>query len=199
MNEYVSAAALKATLGITVATYDADITTAVSAASRGIDEATHRRFWADADATKVRHYTPHVRSRVLTIDDLVTLGSVKTDHSGDATFTTTLTENTDFVLEPLNAADENPVEPYTRVRLHPASSAYWPAYPRSVQVTGKFGWPAVPDQVVRATTILATKLFKRQDAPFGIVTAGIDQATAMRIAVNDPDVRFLIEPFMKLV
>lgn len=196
-NEYVSAATLKTTLGITVSTFDTDITTACSAASKGIDQACNRRFWADADTAQVRYYSPP-SSRVLAIDDLITLTSLLTDLDGDGTFETTLTNNTDFVLEPLNAAAETPARPYNRVRLHPRSSAYWPRYPRSVKVTGKFGWAAVPDEIVRATTILATKLFKRQEAPFGIVTAGVDDVTAMRIATSDPDVRFLIGPYVRL-
>lgn len=198
-NEYITPTILKATLGITVSTYDTDITTAISAASRGIDVACNRLhgFWADATATVERYYSPPPGATVCPIDDLVTLGSVKTDTSGDATFATTLTQNTDFYLEPLNAAVEVPAHPYTLIRLAPG--AYFPSsFIRSVKVTGKFGWPAVPDQVVRATTILATKLFKRQESPFGIVTAGIDQATAMRILQSDPDVRFLIEPFVRL-
>jgi hypothetical protein len=196
-NEYISASTLKTTLGITVTTYDTDIGTACSAASRGIDGACNRRFWADSTTSSVRYYTPSPTSRTLAIDDLVTLTSVLTDTAADNTFSTTLTVNTDFVLEPLNAAAETPARPYTQIVLHDSTS-YWPDRRRSVKVTGKFGWAAVPDEVVRATTILATKLFKRQESPFGIVTAGVDQATAMRIASSDPDVRFLIEPYVRL-
>ncbi len=196
-NEYVSASALKTSLGITVSTFDTDITTACSAASRGIDQACNRRFWADSDATKVRYYTPVVTSRLLPIDDLVTLTSLATDTGADGTFATTLTVNTDFVLEPLNAAAETPARPYTSIALYELASQ-WPWRRRSVKVTGKFGWAAVPDEIVRATTILATKLYKRQESPFGIVTAGVDQVTAMRIAVSDPDVKFLIGPYMRL-
>jgi hypothetical protein len=56
----------------------------------------------------------------------------------------------------------------------------------------------VPDEIVRATTILAIKLFKRQETPFGVLSVGVDQATAMRIAQSDPDVRFLIGPYLKM-
>lgn len=197
-NEYVSATTLKATLGITVSTFDTDITTACSAASRGIDRACNRRFWVDADANQIRYYTPNPQRAVLFTDDIVTVTTLAIDQSGGTSFATTLTANTDYVLEPLNAAVETPVQPYTSIRLHPSGGKSWPAYPRSVKITGKFGWPAVPDEIVRATTILATKLFKRQESPFGIVTAGVDQATAMRIAMSDPDVKFLISPFIKL-
>jgi hypothetical protein len=184
--DYISSSDLKTTLGITVATYDTDIATAVAAASRGIDGATNRRFWADTGTANVRYYQGSETSRTLTIDDLVSVTELATDTSGDNTFADVLVNNTDFTLEPLNAAAENPARPYTLVRLHVGSSAYWPIYPRSVRITGKFGWPAVPSEIVRATTILATKLFKRQESPFGIVTAGVDDITAMRIATGAP-------------
>jgi hypothetical protein len=43
-------------------------------------------------------------------------------------------------------------------------------------VTGQFGWSTSPEDIKAATSILAAKLFKRvREAPFGIVTVGIDQ------------------------
>lgn len=197
-NEYVSAATLKSTLGITVSTYDTDITTACSAASRAIDGITSRRFWKDTDAASVRYYTPVQSYGTLQIDDLVTLTSVYVDDLGDGSFPTLLVANTDFVVEPLNAAAESPARPYTQLRTHPnAPSSSWPRYPRSVKVTGRFGWPSVPDEIVRATTILAIKLFKRQESPMGVVTVGPDDV-AIRVAGSDPDVRMLVDPYRKM-
>jgi hypothetical protein len=69
--------------------------------------------------------------------------------------------------------------------------------PSSVAVTGQFGWPAVPAQVIEATTILATRLLRRaREAPFGVVGLGIDGA-AVRISRFDPDVGFLLDPLVK--
>jgi hypothetical protein len=194
--DYISSSDLKTRLGITVTTYDTRAAGAVAAASRGVDGACDRRFWADADATSVRYYSPAPTSQICAIDDLVTLGSVKTDTGNDGTFATTLTSGTDYDLWPLNAAAENPVRPYTVVRLRGSGS--WPYYSRSVKVTGKFGWPAVPAGVVEATAILATIIFKRTDTPFGIFTAGVDEVTAMRIAQTDPTIRGLLAPFIRL-
>lgn len=176
---------------------DPEITLALTAASRGIDGATRRRFWTDADALQVRHYTP-VSAGWLSVDDLVALTSLKTDTDGDGTFENAWTLNTDFVLEPLNAAAD--ARPWTSVSRHPRGSyREFPVdLPRSVQVTGKFGWDSVPEAIKEATMILASKLLRRvREAPFGVVTVGIDEGVAMRIARTDPDVRFLIADYTR--
>ena len=37
-----------------------------------------------------------------------------------------------------------------------------------IQVTGTWGWPAVPVLVRQASLMLATELFKQKDAPAGM-------------------------------
>lgn len=194
-NLYVTAAALKNTLSLTGETFaDADVNAAVEAASRGLDEGCGRRFWADPDALQVRYYD--ATGDLVRIDDLVTLTTLATDPGGDGTYEQTWTRDTDFVLSPLNApADGRPWETVTR---HPSGSHRFPAgYPRAVRVTGRFGWPAVPPAIAQATTILAAKLLKRsREAPFGVVSMGLDGA-AVHIARTDPDVGFLVRPFIR--
>lgn len=197
-NEYASSAELKAALSMSSETFaDAEITLALTAASRGIDGAARRRFWKDADANQARVYTP-TSAEWVAIDDLIALTSLKTDTDGDGTFENTWTLNTDFVLEPLNAAADS--RPWTSVSRHPRGNyRELPVdLPRSVQVSGQFGWSAVPEAVKEATMILASKLLRRvREAPFGVVTVGIDEPSAMRIARTDPDVRFLLADFTR--
>jgi hypothetical protein len=196
-NEYATTSELKSALTLLGENFaDDEIALALTAASRGIDHCTDRRFWADADATQVRYYTPRT-CRLVEIDDLVTLTAVAIDLVGDATFATTWTVNSDFVLEPLNAAAD--ARPYTQIRLTPYRAQWLPAgRPRSVRVTGKFGWAAIPPEVKEATIVLAAKLMRRaREAPFGIVTAGLDEGAAMRIARTDPDVAFLVGPLKR--
>ncbi len=193
---YTTVANLKASLGITVTTYDDDLAECIEAASRGVDGICDRWFWLDTvDVT--RYYTPSSPSLLLPIDDLVSVTTLKTDTTGDQTFATTLTRNSDYFLEPLNAAVENPARPYTVARLNPYGQ-YWPPWIRSVQIVGKFGWPAVPAPVVRATSLLSAILHKRKDAVFGFAVAGVDTETAMRIAQTDPTIRGLLNPYMRL-
>lgn len=197
--DYVTSAALKKTLGITAQSYaDDDIATAITAASRGIDNVCQRRFYLDTDANQVRYYTPERTDR-LEIDDLTTLTTLQHDPDGDGTFDETWTVNVDFVLEPLNAAqDASNLQPWTRIRVHPLTSfTFEPRYPRTVKLTGKFGWPAVPTAIAQAAGVLAAKLVQRsRNAPFGVV-AVFDAGAVAQIARNDPDVMFLISPYMR--
>lgn len=195
---YIALEQFKHTLSLSNETFaDADITTALSAASRGIDEIAGRRFYADADATAVRYYSPS-DAWTLYVDDIITVTSLKTDDSGDGTFENTWTLNTDYIREPLNAAADS--EPWTKLCVHPNGSYYFPtSYPRSVELTGKFGWAVVPAQIRQATTIAAHRLLRRaREVPFGIAGIGLDGA-AVRIVATDPDVQALVAPFSRSV
>lgn len=167
---------------------------ALLAASRGIDRVCERRFWRDTDANQVRYYTPSSTSLVV-VDDVETITSLQVDQDGDGTFEETWTANTEYLAEPLNAATDG--WPFTRLETHPAGGKSFPGYPRSVKVTGRFGWPEVPAEIIQATSILAHILSRRErDAPFGIQTGGIDGA-AVRIARTDPQVGMLTAPFVR--
>lgn len=197
-SDYATSADLKSALSLTGETFaDAEISVALTAASRGIEQATNRRFWVDADALQIRYYTP-CGADVLFIDDLVTLTALDISTNGNNVFDQTWVLNTEFTLEPLNAATEDPARPFTTIRANLLSPRFFWPYPRSVRVTGKFGWPAIPTQIKEATIMLAAKLLRRvREAPFGVVAFGIDGG-AVTIARNDPDIQFLIGPFTRL-
>jgi hypothetical protein len=173
---------------------DQDVTLAINAASRGIDAATGQRFYLDADATQVRYYSP-TSFRRLEIDPLAVLTTLAVDRGNTGTFGETWTQGTDFVLDPLNAVAD--YRPYERILVRALSGRWLPAgYDQSVKVTGQFGWAVFPEAVKAATSILAAKLLRRvREAPFGIVTAGIDAGVAMRIARTDPDVYSLLQAY----
>jgi hypothetical protein len=63
-----------------------------------------------------------------------------------------------------------------------------------VEVTGVFGWPAVPAPVVQATMLVASELFRLRDAPFGV--AGFGEFGAVRVREN-PKVAALLDPYCK--
>lgn len=194
---YITSTQLKATLTLSNTTFaDADITAAIAAACRAIDNICQRRFYLDADATSVRYYSPASQT-LLEIEDLVTLTSLKSADDGTTTFANVWTLNTDFVLEPLDAAaDAQNLWPYTHLRAHPNGTFRFNTfYPRSVEVTAQFGWAAVPSAIVNATTLLANLLLTvSRSAPLGIVPF---EGGAIRVARGNPQVMMLISPYMK--
>lgn len=195
-NNYVGLEEFKTTLEMSAETFaDADIMVALSAGSEKVEDITGRRFYADSDATQVRYYTP-TNSDYLNIDDVITITSLKTDDAGDGTFENTWVANTDFIREPLNAAADG--RPWERLSAHPSGGFSFPtSYPRAVEITGKFGWTTVPSTVKTATSILAHRYLKRlRETPLGIAGIGLDGA-AVRIVSVDPDVRELLEPFIR--
>lgn len=192
---YLELEELKATLELTGSTYpDPDVRKAILAASREIDQVCGRRFWADADATSIRYYSPRGVSSFW-IHDLITLGSLAVDTAGDSTFATTWIENTNFVLEPTYAASDG--WPYTRVVINPRSPLALPGWPRSVKLTGKFGWTAVPSEVTEAASILAAKLLRRsRESPSA--NLGGAAASIKMLPTNDPDVASLLAPYVRI-
>jgi hypothetical protein len=202
---YTELTAVKNMLGVTSGYVDIEIQKQVQAASRAIDGATGRRFWLDADNTQKRIYTP-ISSKLLPIDDVVDCQKVEIDRNGDGTFEETWTKDTDFTLEPANAPAD--FWPYERLRTRALRGRYFPlladafggvgaGVENSVRVTGQFGWSTIPADIVTATEVLTVKLLKRtREAPFGIVTMGADQGTALRLAKTDPDIASLLDPYV---
>lgn len=151
---------------------DSKFELAISAASRQVDNYCNQRFWMD-DAVVTRTFETTMRDRLYLTDGIATtVGLVIALDVNDAgTYGTTLTSGTDYILRPTNAAQMVPAEPYDEIRL--VGSAYQfqrSSYGRELlQVTAKWGWPAVPDEVKKATLVQAADLFKAKDATFGVV------------------------------
>ena len=45
---------------------------------------------------------------------------------------------------------------------------------RTVEITARWGWAAVPQGIAEAARILSVDLWKRKDTPFGIATGTVD-------------------------
>lgn len=168
---------------------------AINAASRAIDRHCGRRFWQDPTVqTKVyRPDDPYEAD----VDDISTTTGliVKTDTAGDGTYATTWA-STDYQLEPLNADTEG--TGYAWWTLAAIDRYQFPVHARrtTLQVTAKFGWSAVPDEVVEACVLRAAALFKRKEAVFGV--AGFNGFGEVRIGRNDPDIVDLLHRFIKI-
>lgn len=187
---------VRSTLGLSGTTYsDPDINRAVIAASRVIDSICGRFFYLDTVDT-IRYYSPETGYRA-TIEDITTVTAVAVDLDGDGTFETPLTVNSAVLPHPLNAAALE--RPYTSLSIHPRGvSAYFSTvWPRSLRVTGRHGWPEVPDAIVQATAIIAPQIYRRsRDAPFGVLGLGTDNV--IRIAKADPQVMALTSDYVRL-
>jgi hypothetical protein len=193
--DYITEEQLKSARGMTNYTFaDGEIPTAITTASRTVDKlcGRYRRFWLDDDAEQVRVYTALDDCRVV-IDDLAELTTVKTDQNGDGVYETTWTAGRDFTLTPLNADSDN--RPWEMLKRRELGRYVFPCWEAGVQVTGRFGWPEVPSEVVTATLLLASRyLMRARESTFGILAVGGPvEGTMMRIARTDPDIPGLLE------
>lgn len=209
-NGYTTVADVRDHLGDTGSKLDLTLLErAINSASRAVDNYCSggrprwRRFWPDTVASARTFRVDD--SRVAWIDDLWDASSVviKTDDDDDGTYETTW-DTTDFQLEPLNGGSSDGV-PYAfylitalnqRLGLLTTRQFNRVESRAALQVTAKWGWSATPDEVQLATILLAVKLFKRKDAPFGV--AGMNDFGAVRITQADPDVKTLLDPYVKL-
>ena len=149
----------RAVIGKTDTGQDADILTDLKAVSRYLEGKLGRFFNKDAsDATRV--YVVPRTSTDLWVDDLSAAPTtIKIDEDGDGSFTDEVyLDSADFELLPLNAALGPEARPYTRIRLTEWGDYSQFVKDQRVQVIGKFGWPAVPEAVQRATIHLTAIL-----------------------------------------
>lgn len=186
---------------------DAKMQRSIDAASRMIDGWCGQRFWIDSTAT-ARTFTPTDSRTLDLVNDAVdgdgtgiatTTGLiVKLDTTDSGTYGTTLTVDTDYLLRPSNAAVVSPAKPYTEVALTGVDYLFsGSSYGRPlVQITAKWGWPAVPADVKKACLIQAIDLFKSKDAAFGV--AGVADLGVLRVNSGLHRIaRALLEPYRR--
>ena len=200
---YVSTADLKNYIGITGSGQDTNISNAVQSASRQIDRICQRRFWQDS-TVQVRTFTP-ISNIFLEVPDISTTTGliVKTDSTDNGTYDTTLTINTDFIVTPTNprllGTGSGEHEPFTQIRIlnTRSSERFDPDIINNVQITAKFGFAIIPEDVKQATLIQALRLFKRKDTPFNVF--GNEQTGTVELFNKfDPDAMSLLKNFRRL-
>jgi hypothetical protein len=191
-NEYAEEATLREMLAI-----EEDDTTrtnllqrALTSASRSVDLTTGRRFWLDP-VPVARTY--RLRGRiacepdgdVLLVDDLgSTTGLIVETGTPD-----NWSAVTGYETVPDNALlDGRPITGLLRV------GGSWGYERGRVRVTGRFGWPAVPDDIAQATLLQAARLYKRKDSPEGVT--GSAEWGVVRLSRRDPDVWNLLEQYV---
>lgn len=201
VNGYCSLAELREHMGDTGTTLTAAVAErAIEAASRSIDRHCGRWFYQEA-ATSIRVYRPDNPYQAW-VDDISTTTDlvIKTDTTADGTYATTWA-STDYQLEPLNqdiVGSGSTVQPYAWWRIAAIDRYTFPTpnLRPTLQVTARYGWTAVPDDVQEACLILSAALYERRNSPDG--TIGVDGFGAVRIGRQDPDVARLLAPYCKL-
>lgn len=201
-NGYTTLNAMKSYLSISDNTDDAILETMVESASRSIDRIANRRFYLDSTAT-ARQYRAY-NDVFAYVDDIGTTSSlaVALDEDGDGVFETSLTLNTDYLLDPLTAPSLG--RPYTQLTM--VNTIYtFPMFPGifsnglrpGVQVTARWGWPSVPDDIEMACQILTADLYKRKDSPGGVL--GLGDLGAIRMSPLGRDVTAMVRAYKKEV
>lgn len=195
MTTYVDLQTFKDALLIpsTDSTRDELLSSALDSASRYIDRVTGRRFYID-ESPVPRVVNP--RGNVVCDRDGNHL--LIADIGDDADFQVEVGQGLSFTdvtaaveLEPTDALDQG--EPITSLlRL----GGRWSSSPgQRVRITAHWGWPEVPAEIVSATLIQATRIFKRKDSPEGVT--GSAEWGVVRVSRTDPDVMALTQKFMK--
>jgi hypothetical protein len=176
---------------------DVELTNAVEAASRAVDDYTMRQFGIVEDA-EARYYTPTYNSSSgryrVAIDDLMTTqGAAIAVDSGDATFSNTV-DVADAAWLPLNAVSKG--EAWTEILL--PAGVMPDLSPGSVRVTARWGWSAVPGAVKQATLMQAARLVKRREAVFGVAGSPEMGSEIRLLAKLDPDVAVTLRRYRRL-
>ena len=141
-----------------------------------------RAGWAEAE----NPYVAGGLTRVLYIDDLETLTTIKIDEDRDGSFADeTALAAADFELTPRNAPAGSDPEPYTAIELTEwgAKNAFPPG--ARVEVIGTWGWPAVPAAVARATIHLTGILRLESPRATRRIQENMDSAFETSKAAND--------------
>jgi hypothetical protein len=190
---YATPAALKSRLGNTETAADYEFHAACFSASRWIEQYCERHFYRTPTGT-VRTFEPNSAYllRLPEFNDLVSIGTLKTDAAGDGTFETTWATS-DYQAHPVNPSAAPEPHPYTKIKAVGSKTFPLPyegcgTRDDRVEITGIFGWPSVPWAIRQATLILAADTFALRGVSHGIL--GVAEFGAIRIRENAAVLRF---------
>jgi hypothetical protein len=191
---YASLADLKAWRTTDKSDRDAQMHTALAAASRAIDRLCDRRFWIDDEPTP-RIF--NARNGVvvdadggrLLVDDIGSVDGLLVEQGGGASWSD-LTSGIE--TDPLNAVANG--QAVTGLLYSPGWTV---GSSTRVRVTAKWGWPAVPEDIKQACLLIASALLSRRDSPHGV--AGITDFGSMRVGKEiDRHAEQLVLPYRRV-
>lgn len=197
---------LKQQLKISDTNRDGLLNAALAAASRSVDDFCGRRFYLDANVSQ-RIYYPNNRiysqyhsghGEIFLVDDIGSTSGLIVERGSNSAGWTDITSSVEYWPENAAARGEA-ITGLVNVdgwSFLSQSSVFQLSARDRIRVTAKWGWPAVPDQVVEATLILAARLYKRNDSPEGVL--GSSEWGTIRLSRTDPDVASLLSRFVLL-
>lgn len=165
---------------------DAELALAITSASRAIDTATNRQFGCLDAAAAFRYTAAYDTSRkahVVRIDDLMTDTDLVVKSEGTEVF--------DYDLYPFNAPYYG--KPWTLLIIYDTVSMK----EGDIEVTAQWGWTSIPDTIKNATLLQVARIFKRRDAPFGVIGSP-DLGNEVRLLAKiDPDVAVMVNSYAR--
>jgi hypothetical protein len=192
VNGYCTLAEVKAALRLTDNVDDGLLEKAIESASRRIDGYCGRFFYKTA-STAINIYPINEYLLRMPEDLANATVTIKIDSTANGTYATTLTQGVDYILEPTDASLRG--YPYVHARMVGGATFPLftvPSFP-TCQVTGFWGWNAVPADVSQACVLLAMRQFARLNAALGVVGFA---DMALQVRAVDPDVRDLLNQYV---
>lgn len=170
----------------------------VTAVSRAIDNACQRTFFQQVAQARTFVTQSAAMLTLGAFNDLISITTLKFDRDGDGVFEETISASNFGLLD----SDFPETGPYTAIELY---NQTWYPVPggtagtgrtKLTQVTGTWGWPAVPAQVKQACRLQVARVMKRQESPLGV--AGFGEFGVVRVSRLDPDIDAMLQPYKLL-
>jgi hypothetical protein len=192
VNGYCTLQDVKSALRLTDNVDDGLLEKAIESASRRIDGYCGRFFYKTA-STPINIYPINEYLLRMPEDLANSTVTIKIDTTADGTYATTLALNVDYILEPTDASLRG--YPFVHARMVGGQTfplEVTPSFP-TCQVTGFWGWNAIPADVSQACVLLAMRQFARLNAALGVVGFA---DMALQVRAVDPDVRDLLNQYV---
>lgn len=179
--DYCSAAEVKTYLDISGSGDDTLIGDLITAASRWLDDETHRTLAHDADTTVyIDAYGEHIDGTTLWISDFGDLCAITTITNGDSAEVT----SAQYTTYPKTVTSREPT--FKRIKILASSGKYWTFtddWESSITIEGRWSvWATVPDQLNHHAKRLAAYAYRQKDAQvfdtIAIPDAGVITAPA---------------------
>jgi len=190
MSDYCTLDEVKSELNITSEETDDMLQSMIGQAKELLDGLCNRQF----DTVEESRYFDGSASPLF-IDDLASIAGesdgIYLDEDGDGTFATTaMTQNTDYILYPLNKT------PKTMAKIGPNSAygGFASGVKRGVKITATWGYGSTINETIRRASIIQVcRWFKRKDSAFADIIGTTEFGQLVMYKGLDPDIQVIIE------